>query len=411
MPAKGRRSDYIILAVLAIATMAVLILLMMHGWFREGRQEAVIRTSHSTNVEGTMVAYVLFQRLGMPLQRSERPLLKETLDKYDVVMVIDPIMPLEEGEVLALRDWIRRGGILICTASTGQLQELHEIGVEGGREASASSHGPAGDSDNAPTGPLARDVISASFRTRTTLASDSEGGSSPSGAVKDLFTDTVGMRIAARKFGAGQIIVLSDSSFLANGRIGKADNAVLAVNLLAYAAPSGKGAAFDEYHYGMIHRETARGVMASMLFGTSPGWAVLSLTAAALLFLIYKGRRFGTRLNPGRVRRRSKLEYVHSVGATYRGARAHRLTLKLIYQWFRRRMAWVAGLPESASLGEISARLAQRTGRSRNRYEGVFRRCERALAMPRISGRRAAELVNQLAAVESEVFDGSQSGK
>ena len=62
-----------------------------------------------------------------------------------------------------------------------------------------------------------------------------------------------------------------------------------------------------------------------------------------VLFMIYKGRRFGIRRGLERERRRSKLEYIYAVGATYRSAKANRLTLELILQWLKRKIINLTG--------------------------------------------------------------------
>ena len=128
------------------------------------------------------------------------------------------------------------------------------------------------------------------------------------------------MRIAQGKVGRGRLILLSDSSFLANVNIARGDNAVLAANLVscARAEAGGPKVVFNEFHFGSGGFGQGLGVLAGMLFTTSPGWAVLALTAAGILCLFYKGRQFGPRRGFGQQRRRSKLEYVRAVGATYR---------------------------------------------------------------------------------------------
>ena len=152
-----------------------------------------------------------------------------------------------------------------------------------------------------------------------------------------LLADSVGTRVISYRIGEGEIIVLADSSFLANGWLGKEDNSVLAANLIEYAVNTARGrrVAFDEYHFGYGSRETGWSLLGASLMRASAGWGVLCLMAAGALYLVLKGRRFGTRSAPTRTRRRSKLEYVQSVGATYQAAGAHSLAFRHVYPWFR----------------------------------------------------------------------------
>jgi hypothetical protein len=203
------------------------------------------------------------------------------------------------------------------------------------------------------------------------------------------------------------LIVLSDSSFLANGQIGKSDNSVLAVNLVSYALSKAGGSkvVFDEYHLGYGHHESGLDVMGVLLFTTAAGWAVLSLTAAGVLYLIHKGRRFGFRRDLERKQRRSKLEYIYGVGATYRAAGANRLTLELIVFWLKRKLTNLVGLPQNASNGVIAAALSRRTGVDPRQYKGIFDKCDRLLARARLSERHLLLTMKQLAQIETEVFN------
>jgi len=169
--------------------------------------------------------------------------------------------------------------------------------------------------------------------------------------------------------------------------------------------------AFDEYHFGFGRGRTGGQVVGGLLFRNPAGWAVLCLTAAGLFYLVYRGRRFGTRRAPGRPRRRSKLEFVRSVGATYKAAGAHGLTFALLYESFRSKVAGRFGLSASAGAGEIAAAIAGRTGKAADGYEVVLSRCEEAVdtahwAGERPSGRWLATMIRDLSRIELEVFNG-----
>jgi len=418
MPQKSNRSDYIILAALAVFAAAVFLAMIAWGWLREDRQSPAVRTTHSTDFEGTLASYLLLKRLGLPVRRFDRPLLAETASGVGVLVVLSPTVPFSPTEMERLRDWVVVGGVLVCDARTA-------AGVWDPAEAAPSLPPWVEGTDpadrrrvtslppDAAAQPLARDVRRVHFSTTETI----EPGGSPDGDVGPLvllLSDTRGARIAARQTGAGTVVALADSSFLANGWVGRADNAVLAVNLAVWALGRAgpRRIAFDEYHFGYGRHQSRWRAMAAMLFGSAPGWAVLAATAAGVLGLIYRGRRFGVRRAPGRVRRRSKLEYVHSVGATYRAAGANRLAMHLIHQWFRGRCAAMVGLPDSAGAEQIAQRLARRTGGDAGRYKRTWDDCEAAIESGRgLSGRRLSALLNSLAKMESEISDGHRARK
>ena len=95
-----------------------------------------------------------------------------------------------------------------------------------------------------------------------------------------------------------------------------------------------------------------------------------------------------------------------SVGATYRAAGAHRLALRLVLDWFWKRLAKRAGLPASASPHEVAVRLARRAGAPPERYETLLNDSEAAAAEPRLTAHRLSWLASRLAQMEAEVLDG-----
>lgn len=415
MSPKIHKSDVVILAVLGVVSAMLMAALI--GWEQLGRQEDAtpgLRTTRSTNVEGMMVCYTLFDRLGVMVNRMELPFSAESLDAVDVLWVVDPLLAIRGAERAALEDWVRRGGVLACSASVGHsLNALPGVEIPACRRCgdgtcrAAAATRPVVSSPEADL-PLARHVASAEFATNAAINIDMGERPAETSCVEVLFADPAGPRVVVRSMGEGHVIVLADSSFLANGFLGRRQNAVLAVNLMAYCLEHAGGArvVFDEYHFGYGRHETGWSVLAAMLWHSSPGWAVLSLTVSGVLLLLYKGRRFGTRRQLVHSQRRSKLEYVHAVGATYRAAGAHGLALKLILQGFRQRAAAALHLSPAASLADIAAALNQRSGISPQRYMQPLRRCEQAIETGRLSARRASSLLAQLAEVEAEVLDG-----
>jgi len=266
--------------------------------------------------------------------------------------------------------------------------------------------------EEARTLPVARDVATAYFETDAVFRPDRADANTPASGVEPLFTEDRGVRIAQWRVGRGRVLLLSDSSFLANANIAEGDNALLAVNLVSYAQAQAQPPriVFNEFHFGAGGFGRGIGALGVLLFTTSPGWAVLALTAAGILFLIYQGRQFGPRRDLGRQRRRSKLEYVQAVGATYRAAGAHRLTLRLLYTWFRPQLTNRTGLAAGAP-NQLVARELARYGRSRAAdYERILDGCDRLLDRPAISARQLTGAVAQLARIEKEVLHGSGNG-
>jgi hypothetical protein len=418
MPPKGVKTEIIILIGLTALTVAVVLVIVGQGWLAEDSDGgAWTRSTNSANVEGVFIYYTLLERLGYPLARLEEPSLGEALDGTDVLFLVSPAAPLYKEECSALALWVRSGGILVCSPSVeiGLERRRSEVPVESNDEPQRTwareETGPTRVPEEFRGLSLARNVSSVHFTTSRTLPGKPGESSRGETAPAALLADARGTRIAARRRGRGAVIVLADSSFLANGWINSEDNALLAVNLFAYARSLARGgrAAFDEYHFAGGENEWA--IMGKMLLRTSPGWAVLCLAAAGILGLAYKGRRFGVRRNPGRPRRRTKLEFVRAVAGTYRAAGAHRLSFELNFGWFKRQAARRLGLAPSASAGEIASALARRGDVRSARHVRVLQECERSLAQSRWTGRAATRLFRKLALIETEILDGNPSRK
>jgi hypothetical protein len=188
---------------------------------------------------------------------------------------------------------------------------------------------------------------------------------------------------------------------------------VLAANLVCFALSKagGTNVVFDEYHQGSGHHTSGFSVLGKLLFTTPAGWAVLSLTVAGVLYLMYKGRRFGSRRDIERKQRRSKLDYIYGVGATYRAAGAHRLVLELVYDWLKRKLTGLTGLAHNATNETIATELSRRTNTDGRQYKEVLDRCDRLLARKKLSERNLLLATKQLARIEMEVFNEHRSRK
>jgi hypothetical protein len=422
MSLKTHKSEYTILSILALATVLVVSWLFWRGMVQESRAErARTRTTRSANEDGLLACYMLFERLRVPLERSDAMLLPNRLEEAGVVFLIDPMVPVAAGEVADLRAWVARGGVLITTEIMEDLG-LHRQNVD--KREPPDRRRPFADNvsgiadrrsstaENARSQPLARDVLNIRFKTDNVFNRNHQDPCKPSDVLVPLFTDNDGLRIAEHRLSRGRIVLLSDSSFLANGRIASDDNSVLAANLVSYAvaASNGRKVLFDEYHYGYRGYNQGLGVLAGLLFTTSAGWTVLTLTAAGLLLLLYKGRQFGPRHGFGKQRRRSKMEHVYAVGATYRAAGAHHLALRLIYGWFRQRVTAQTGLAAGTPNRLVAEALARRDV-DVAKYQHVLDECDGLAAQAKVTQRQLVAAVEQLAWIEKETLNGSGDGK
>jgi len=419
------KNDLLILGILAALTAGTLLVFVITGWVKEKKQDVPgVRTTRSANVDAAIVCYTLFEKLGVGVNRVDKNLTAETLDDIDVLFLLDAVIPVHSGQIGDLQAWILKGGVLICTqipsgliSKTDVLNNSRKLDSDYYRSRRRTTQSIPHKGTFIPSEkkdmPLARDVSNVFFDTFEFFDTDVINNDDPNSGFTPLLTDSAGLRVVSQKSGRGHVIVLSDSSFLANGRIGRQDNSVLAVNLVSYALSlaKGKAVAFDEYHLGYGRHETGFGILGKMTVSTPAGWAVMSLAAAGVLFLVYKGRRFGIRRGLENHRRRSKLEYIYAVGSTYRSAGANRLTLKIILNWFKHRAIGLAGLAPNASNSAIAAALTGPGGSDLQKYKTILDRCDILLTQNSLSQHQLLLTLKQLGQIELEVFNERRSRK
>lgn len=354
--------------------------------------QSTLRTTYSVNVEGTLLWYTLLERLHYDVTRIQEPLLHPLLQSVGVLCLLDPEIPLHKLEFEYLKKWVGEGGVLLCKAETDlALQELHQFPI--------NDHSRSLDSSSVET-PL-RHIRSADFHKGSILSPP------PESEAKILFQDHAGIRIAEKTIGQGRVIVLAEDSFLSNGRIQNADNSVLAIHLLDYAAThtDSKTIAFDEYHYGYGDTVSDWGLLLILLCTTKSGWALLCLMAAGALYLWYRGRRFGTQLALEKASRGSEMEYIAAAGELYRRAALNRRILQDLFQHLKMKLGRRYGVSPHASHSALISSIRIGAPSSHTEWEAIFNEIETAIELPTLSETLMNHLLQQLGVVERELID------
>jgi hypothetical protein len=196
-------------------------------------------------------------------------------------------------------------------------------------------------------------------------------------------------------YGAGRVVLLSDPYIVANNGIGRADNLLLALNVVT---GGGGLIAFDEFHQGRAATHNA-------LFQYFSGTPVLAICAQLALIGIAivwsQGRRFARPLPLPQVDRRSKLEFVASMAELQQRAKAHDLALENIYARVRRVLVRYAGLSNNSPRTEIARRVAMRSGINQQELETLMRNCEDTINGTATSGKETLRMARRLREIES----------
>ena len=225
------------------------------------------------------------------------------------------------------------------------------------------------------------------------ISKEEPGNISPAPAVH--FTQERGALLIDYPHGKGRIVLLSDPFIVANNGIRGADNLLLAVNMVG---ARGGVIAFDEFHQG---RAATHNALMQYFEGT-PVLAICGQFALIGLAVIWsRGRRFARALPLPHVDRRSSLEFVASMAELQQRAKAHDLALENIYGRVRRVLVRHAGLSNSSPRAEIAARVASRSGLSREELESLMRNCEDTINGAPTNAKESLRMATRLREIES----------
>ena len=207
--------------------------------------------------------------------------------------------------------------------------------------------------------------------------------------------DEKGALLVDYPHGKGRIVLLSDPYIVANNGLNRADNLLLATNIVV---AGGGLIAFDEFHQG-------RGSTHNALIQYFSGTPVLAICGQLLLIglavIWSRGRRFARPLPLPHVDRRSSLEFVASMAELQQRARAHDLALENIYGRVRRALVRHAGLNNNSSRSDIAYRVASRSGLNRVELESLMRNCEDTINGAPTNAKESLKLVRRLRRIES----------
>ena len=217
------------------------------------------------------------------------------------------------------------------------------------------------------------------------------------------FGEKRGALLVDYPYGNGRVVLLSDPYIIANNGINRADNLLLALNVVT---ASGGLIAFDEFHQ-------ARPATHNALFQYFSGTPVLAICAQLALIgvaIVWShGRRFARPLPLPHVDRRSKLEFVASMAELQQRARAHDLALENIYARVRRVLVRYAGVNNSTPRAEIARRVAIRSGLNREDLETLMRNCEETINGAPAHAKEVLRMVQRLRDIESKLGLGTRS--
>jgi hypothetical protein len=401
------------------------------------------RSTLNAGATGTRALYDFLHESGYPVARwreSTASLLSFTGPKPSTIVIVgSTIVPISDAEIKELLHWVETGGRLVIIDRSPDPALLPASGnwsigthmtsfpwtdVDASNfEQMTSGVKPVPPSQVALLARDVREVLPSRFAGTITVATTTSKKKDPHGngdnetspdesdstekpTSKDEarnvsaapvlnFAREGGDLLVEYPHGKGRIVLLSDPFIVANNGISRADNLELAVNVVT---GNGGLVAFDEFHQG---RSATHNALIQYFDGT-PVLAICGQLALIGLMVIWsRGSRFGRPLPLPQVDRRSSLEFVASMAELQQRARAHDLALENIYGRIRRVLVRHAGLNQSSPRAEVAARVAARSGLSRQKLETLMRNCEDAINGAPTNAKESLRMVRQLRQIES----------
>jgi len=328
-------------------------------------------TVYSAEPGGARALRLWLEQLGHPVTTLEGGRYAVGRD-VDVVLLLAPTHPLENEVAAELERWTRQGGRLVYATDSlltgGPL--LRRFGVSTRVTGAITRAVPA------DVGLLDPAIEAVGVQTRLALRLDEQDAAGVVPlllgvhAPDDQRRPIVAARVPADR---GELIVLTVPALLSNDGLRTEANARLALSLIG---PDRRARiAVDELHHGFgVLQERS---LMDLLLDRAWGRALFVGGGVVLLFLLWRGRRFGRAVPVFVDRGRSLGELVTSQASLLRAGGKRAFVAEHLARQIRHDLAQTVGLPADATDAEIE-RSARTLGRDPTRALHALARTRQA---------------------------------
>ncbi len=421
----------------------VLILIVLLGLFvgllaylYRGYDWTPDHASFRTNPWGTKALRELCERNNVPTQALQRPL-DELADPTGILLcVFDPTLTLTEDEVGALQSWVKDGGHLILAIGDDTFSGDSRLGSyslygECGPNRILLAHLGLGTQSlgtpeqvvslQAPNqGPWTADVTSIvvnssrrlirltsaqqikEYLRQTTDEDEKVPEITPlvADCIEPVVQDDAGILVMNLQVGQGTIQVISDADIIANGQLGQADNAVLAMNLI-YSGGQPQTIYFDEYHHGRWAPPlVGKRLPSAPIFAAL--WAALGCLG---LYLAGSFWRFGQPVPLPSPSRRSVVEHVRAFAGLYQAAHAGAAAVNLTARRFRWRLTQLTALGSPTSPEQLATACARTADVDPSPLAELLIELQAITPDTKLSRTQTLDLIRRIAHFEEAIFD------
>ena len=282
-------------------------------------------SSYGTVGDGVAAYAELLTKFGHPIERLRGSLTGHSLDPSSALILLDPDT-VDPAEARAVAAFVELGGHLIAGGYTAVPWIAHVT-------PKAPTWVPRGAPRAEPLAPVPEVAGVTEVR-----AAGAGSWRSP-GRWLPVLGDDARTTMVVSRFGGGRVSLLADTSVLHNRFLDQGDNAALG---LALAGPARRPILFAEGVHGF---GDATGVAAVPVRWR---WALGGLVAAALVFMVARGRRLGPPEQETRELPPPRRAFADSVAALLARTRSPGAAAEPVRAEARRRLARRAGLPSDA---------------------------------------------------------------
>jgi hypothetical protein len=301
----------------------------------------------SASPSGTKAFRLLMEEAGARVTRQARPA------GDTAVLVQDTLTPRETQD---LERWVADGGTLIVADVWSSLR-VSLLQLDGTNRADKLTPRCA-----APYVQGVTSIEPGVERAAPVLVSSDEADVS-------CFRIESGVYLQEHAVGSGRVIDLAGPAIFTNDKLGKADNAVLLVNLLQ---PSSRSPVTYLETQDVASVEPIEGETLDELIPDRVKQASLMLLIAGALLIVWRWRRFGKPIEEPMLVRVPASQLTIAVGDLMQTAGRTDAAVAMLRNDLRRTICDIVGLPVTSSPESIAAVAAERTGVDRARLLRVL---------------------------------------
>jgi hypothetical protein len=313
LPARAR-----VVILCACVVLAAYGLAFLEEW-QTGRKETGRPTTHSTGSLGYRALFLWLKALGLSVKQWESPF-KALSSEVAVLVILQPELGPDPGELGDLERWVREGGTLLVSSMPAGPFMTH-FGLEGKRSSGSLHREEQGRRVQGQPGPYLSEEYTVERKSPQGLISSRPEAIDAAGDVR-------GGVVVVVKEGRGQVIGVADPLLFTNEALREGDHARMILDLLL--SHSGNGyLAVDEYHHGYGRATSVFGhVVQSRAFPfLMQGVVILVILWASV------GRRFGAPRPVRQVEVRTSMDYVRAMAQLFQRGQKRAFALEASMRW------------------------------------------------------------------------------